>query len=294
MILKTSDTEDIKPFLKKLYTPPKDSHKGQNGKVLIIGGSSLFHSASIWAAEIASHIVDMVFYSSVEENNKIFEESKKKFSSGIVVRRADVGSYIQESDVILLGPGMVRGEVNPKFNIQNPTFSEILKIEDEPTSTYYLTKYLLNHYPHKKYVLDAGALQMMDKKWLLSMAVMPLLTPHKGEYEKLFDRESVEISAKKYNSIILHKAIDDSISDGVETYIVQGGNQGLTKGGTGDLLAGLAASLYAKNEGITSAVLASYLLKKTADSLQLTKGYWYNVNDLIEVIPSVLRELQNL
>ena len=50
-------------LLKTLYKPHSDSHKGENGKVMIIGGSKLFHAASLWPLEIASKIVDMVFYS---------------------------------------------------------------------------------------------------------------------------------------------------------------------------------------------------------------------------------------
>src|SRR5579863_9502121 len=93
--------------LKKLYTPPADSHKGQNGKLLIIGGSHLFHAASLWALTIASRIVDMVFYASVDENNQIVHELKKEFRNGIVVPRDEVESYIEESDAVLIGPGMV-------------------------------------------------------------------------------------------------------------------------------------------------------------------------------------------
>jgi len=52
----------------------KDSHKGQNGKLLIIGGSQLFHAASKWSLDIASKIVDMVFYSSVPSNNQLIKK----------------------------------------------------------------------------------------------------------------------------------------------------------------------------------------------------------------------------
>ena len=34
---------------KSLYKTPSDSHKGQNGKLTIVGGSKLFHGASLWA-----------------------------------------------------------------------------------------------------------------------------------------------------------------------------------------------------------------------------------------------------
>src|SRR3990170_8665678 len=102
--------EEIKDYLKKLYVPPKSSHKGQNGKLLIIGGSHLFHSASLWALKVASRIVDLVHYSSVDENNKIVQKLKEEFRDGIVVSRSEIESYIEEDDCILIGPGMLRTE----------------------------------------------------------------------------------------------------------------------------------------------------------------------------------------
>ena len=247
MLIRTSDTKSIKPLLKSFHLPKPNSHKGQNGRVLIIGGSSLFHSASIWAAEIASHVVDMVHYSSTEENNEIFTSLKKKFRNGIVVAQKDLLSYVEEDDVILIGPGMVRGKKNPKSEIRNPKFDDILKIKDEAEYTYNLTKYLLKNYPNKKFVLDAGALQMMEPEWLQQLKSKAVITPHQGEFEKLFGfsvnrysvrekAEAVQKQAKKYKCVILLKAIDDFVSDGEKMFIVEGGNAGLTKGGTRDIL----------------------------------------------------------
>src|SRR6266436_10101426 len=98
-------------ILKQLYTPPPNSHKGQNGKLMVIGGSHLFHAASLWALEIASKIVDMVFYSSVPENNEIVFQAKKEFRNGIIVPRNQIENYIEEADCVLLGPGMMRAEL---------------------------------------------------------------------------------------------------------------------------------------------------------------------------------------
>jgi len=302
MLIKTSDINSIKPFLNKLTLPKANSHKGQNGKVLIIGGSSLFHSASIWAAEVASHFVDMVHYSSTKENNEIFISLKKKFRNGMVVPQRDVPEYVEEDDVILIGPGMVRGTISSKFKVQSSKFSDILKIKDEATYTYYLTKYLLQKYPYKKFVLDAGALQMTEPEWLLQLKTKVIITPHQGEFTKLFGKsvnqysvnekaQIVQEQAKKYNCVILLKAIHDFISDGVRIVVVEGGNPGLTKGGTGDILAGLATSFFAKNQALESCLLSSFILKKTADELFLQKGYWYNINDIIDFIPSVLKNL---
>ena len=168
-------------YLKNLYLPPKDSHKGQNGRLLILGGSHLFHSASLWALKVSSRIVDLVHYSSVPENNKIVQKLKEEFRDGIVVPRAEVESYIEEDDCILIGPGMVRAEgaiSNIKYQISN--IKEIEKIEDEGVQTHYLTKYLLQKYPNKRWVIDAGALQMMETSWIPKNAV---LTPHHGEFK---------------------------------------------------------------------------------------------------------------
>ena len=66
----------LESILKQIYIPAGDSHKGQNGRLLVIGGSRLFHAASLWALEVASRIVDLVHYSSVEENNEIVQHLK--------------------------------------------------------------------------------------------------------------------------------------------------------------------------------------------------------------------------
>lgn len=112
MFIKTSDINLIKPFVKQFVLPKSNSHKGQNGRVLIIGGSSLFHSSSIWAAEIASYFVDIVHYCSTKENNDIFLSLKKKFRNGIVIEQKDIDEYVKEDDVVLVGPGMLRKKIS--------------------------------------------------------------------------------------------------------------------------------------------------------------------------------------
>lgn len=298
MILKTSQPEDIKPFLEKLVIPNDGSHKGQNGKALIIGGSTLFHAASLWAAEVASHFLDMVHYSSTEENLEIFTKLKTTFRNGIIVHKKDLQEYVKEDDAVLIGPGMVRSEItNDQLRITN--FQEVLSITDEAEYSRALTYYLLHTFPDKKFVIDAGALQMMDAEWLKDMNERCIVTPHQGEFERLFGEAITDLSleekaakaaqyAKEYNCIILLKAIDDIITDGQETIIVQGGNQGLTKGGSGDILAGLTVSFFTKNDGVTAAVLASYIEKLAADDLKKDNLYWYNMIDLIHNIPKVL------
>ncbi len=300
-LVRASDPSQIKHFLKNLYLPSSNSHKGQNGRVLIIGGSSLFHAASIWAAEVASHFVDIVHYSSTVENEEIFLSLKKKFINGIVIPQKDLPCYVDEDDAILVGPGMIRSDKDQVLSIKYQNWEKIQKTANEADYTYCLTKYLIDNFPHKKFVFDAGALQMMEKDWLLNLKTPPILTPHQGELKRLFGidvskssleekQKIVQELAKQYRCVILLKGAGDIISDGENLIVVEGGNQGLTKGGTGDVLAGLTVSFYAKNPPLESCVFASFLLKKTGDQLSKTKGYWYNIDDIIKMIPDVLRE----
>jgi len=301
MYLQSSNSKDIKPFLEKVYIPPANSHKGQNGKVLIIGGSKLFHAASLWAAEITSHFADMVHYASTRENESVFLALKTMFRNGIVVEQSQIPNYVAEDDAILIGPGMVRSEIrNPKSEIIK--FTDILALKDEAAFSRLLTHYLLKNFPEKKFVIDAGALQMMNPDFLKSRKNPVIITPHQVEFERLFKTKITDLSveekqkkvqkyAKEYECVIMMKAVVDIISDGDEVYVVKGGNQGLTKGGTGDILAGLTVSLYAKNDPITSCVISSFIEKKCAEELEKEKRYWFNNHDLIENIPAILKNL---
>lgn len=285
-------------FLNKIYIPSSSSHKGQNGKLLIIGGSHLFHAASLWALQIASKIVDMVFYASVPENNAIVQKAKEEFRNGIVIHRDDSEDYIKEADCVLIGPGMLRSE---KFIMKSEKFimkdiKDINSLKNEGEQTYYLTKYLLEKYPKKKWVIDAGALQMMDLDWLSRLDEMPILTPHRGEFERTFSRElgiknnELEEIAKKYNCIILLKGENDTVCSPDECIEISGGNAGMTKGGTGDVLAGLVASLYCKNEAFLSACTGSFINKRAGESLYEKVGLYFNASDLVDEIPKVMKK----
>jgi len=276
--------------LKKLYIPPPTSHKGQNGKLLIIGGSKLFHAASLWSLKVASRIVDMVFYSSVPENNKIVGRAKEEFRDGIVVPRHQLDSYITEADCVLIGPGLPRKEGQ----------------EEEDDDTKELTEKVLKKYAHKKWVIDGGSLQTMDPTFIPKNAI---LTPHRKELETLFklktqnsklktttqkskvDEKNVQEAAREYSCVILLKGQTDIVCSLNECVGISGGNAGMTKGGTGDVLAGLVAAIYCKNDAFLSACVGSYINKKAGDELYKRVGYYFNSSDLADEIPKVMKEL---
>lgn len=281
---------NIQPYIQNIHLQEKDAHKGQNGRLLVIGGSSLFHVASAWSLDIASRMVDLVLYSSVVENNEYIREAKHKFWNGIVVPRGEIEQYIQEADCILIGPGMMRNEQYPR-----KTVSQILAMKhddiDWENDTYAITNYLLSHYSDKRWVVDAGALQMMEPSLCTQSMI---LTPHQKEFEMVFhvqpnEQTVKEISNTHGNPIILVKGVEDIITDGKRSEIVSGGNEGMTKGGTGDVLAGIVASLYCLNDAFSSAVVGSYINKKAGESLYPNVGPFFNASDLIDAVAKTLK-----
>lgn len=251
--------EKLIPYFKSIRLPESDSHKGQNGKLMIIGGSELFHAASKWSLDIASKFVDMVFYSSVPSNNELIKEAKGNFWNGIVIPREDIHSYIEEADCILIGPGMERTQ-----------------------ETENLVNELLQKYPKKRWVVDAGALQMVDP---MNLREGHILTPHSRE------REIIEKKLGKAFTVpvvMILKGEIDTIQSGKTEIAIEGGNAGMTKGGTGDVLAGLVAALYCTQDALPACVVASYVNKKAGEYLAEKVGPNFNASDLVEAVPIVL------
>lgn len=261
----------VRPYLAQINLPRPESHKGENGKVLIIGGSELFHAASKWSLDVVSKFVDMVFYSSVPINNQLIKEAKANFWNGIVVPRDELTNYLDEADCILLGPGMERA-----------------------ADTAQLSNQLLSKYGHKRWVLDAGALQMLEPNLL---GPTHIITPHLGELKRLMKIENeltneeilTWLRGVNQPTLLLKGPVDRIFINNDETKLVEvaGGNAGMTKGGTGDVLAGLVAAFYATQPQAASAVTASYLNKRAGDELYQQVGPFYNTSDLAEKVPQL-------
>jgi hydroxyethylthiazole kinase-like uncharacterized protein yjeF len=277
--------------LKKLWKPRNDSGGEDNGQVMIIGGSHLFHGAPILALKAASRLVDMVFFSSPEETlSEVAAQIKAKLASFIWVPLAEADEYIGKSEAVLIGPGFLR------FHSERvPYEKRMAECDEECQKTRKVTYELLKGFPDKKWVIDGGSLQSMDKGWIPKGAI---LTPNKKEFEILFgngnekiEADTVMEAARKFECVIDYKAPVSIVSDGKTTYEIEGGNAGLTKGGTGDVLAGLTVGLLAKNEPLLAAASASWIVKKTADKLFEKVGYNYNADDVAEAVGGVWKEI---
>lgn len=277
----TTLSPQLTQVIRQLHLPQPDSHKGQNGKLLIIGGSELFHAASRWSLDVASCFVDMVFYSSVPDNNELVKEAKGNFWNGIVIRREEVESYIGEADCILIGPGMTR-----------------------TTDTTEISNTLIQKYHQKKWVIDAGALQMMDPGLLNEQMI---ITPHPRELAmvlaKVTGKDVAELvqdtseapasqlqkwSRQLGGATIVLKGRTDKVVTPDQCFEITGGNPGMTKGGTGDVLAGLVAALACTNELLVAAVAGSVTNKAAGEKLAENVGPFFNVSQLIAAIPESL------
>jgi len=273
--------------IKKLYQPLRDSTGEDNGQVTIIGGSSLFHGAPLLALKVASRIVDMVFFASPEPSvGRVAEQLKSKLSSFIWVPWEEVEDYIAKSDAVLIGPGFMRfrSEKVPRSQ-RSGGYDETAKVSRD------ITERLLKKFSKKRWVIDAGSLQVMDADWIPKGAI---LTPNKKELELLFGKMDAKEAAKKYGCIVVQKGPTTLVCEEDKCAEISNGNAGLTKGGTGDILAGLTVALYAKNDAFLAASCASYTTKAAADELYERVGTNYNADDLAENLPKTLFKLQGL
>jgi hydroxyethylthiazole kinase-like uncharacterized protein yjeF len=275
-----------KSELENLYKPPTDSNGEDNGQVTIVGGSKLFHGAPLYAVKLASRIVDMVFFASPDPSvGEVANKMKSELLSFIWIPWDEVEHYIEKSDAVLIGPGFMR--FSRESQIAN--HQSLSKDDKAAKETRDITKKLLSRFPNKKWVIDAGSLQVMDAEWIPEGAV---ITPNRKEFELLFQLEpemkNIEAMAKKYNCVIVSKGPETFVCSPDESIEVKGGNAGLTKGGTGDVLAGLTVALLAKNDALLAACAASYIAKAAADELYKKVGPNYNADDLADKIPETL------
>jgi hydroxyethylthiazole kinase-like uncharacterized protein yjeF len=105
-------------------------------------------------------------------------------------------------------------------------------------------------------VLDAEALHALAANPQSIKGKKALLTPNAGEYQVLSGkpwpttldakRSALETLARKYNATVIVKGAPDLISDGDQTFDDLQGSPYLTKGGYGDLLAGVAGAHLAR------------------------------------------------
>lgn len=270
--------------IKALHKPRPTSAKEENGQLTIIGGSSLFHGAPLLALTTASRLVDMVFFSSPKEQRGFVNKLNSSLYSFIWVPEKEVDYYIQKSDAILIGPGMMR------YSKQITDNSQQIKVNGDGKRTKELTERLLTKFPQKRWIIDAGSLQTMDEKFIPEAAI---LTPNRREFAMLFgmpkSMENAKIMAKKYHCIVVNKGAEASVCSPSQFKHIGMPQGGLTKGGTGDVTAGLIVAFACKNDPFLAACAGTFLVKLAAQKLSEKVANFYNADDLAKAIPETYK-----
>ena len=247
--------------------PKPNSRKGENGKLLVIGGSKRIHGAPLLAIRAAAKIADLVYFYSPEKNNeKLLQKMRSKTCLFITIGKRELNKAIKECDCVLVGNGLEVNGINAKL------VERALKA--------------------KRVVLDAGALRMVKPKRLKKCIV----TPHAREFEALFkvkaSKENAKQKAREYGCTVLLKGPIDFVTDGRRLRLNRTGNAGMTKGGTGDSLAGLAAAFHCNNPSFESALAAARANGIAGDLAFKANGYAFDAKDLIAFIPRALKRIR--
>jgi len=277
--------------LVKKFIPVRklSSRKGDNGKVLVLGGSYIYHGAPALSSLAALKTGSDLVYTCVP---KINVQSTRAVSPNLIV-------------IPLTDSKLTRGAVNKLLgqipvDLDSATIGMGLSIQD-PEALKLLVKSLLDR--DVRISLDATALVNYILPLLSGKNVV--VTPHAGEFKKMFGEappESkkariaiVEKFAKEYSITILLKGPTDIISDGEKTYLNPTNTPGMTVGGTGDILSGIIAAMLARNRnGLESAVISAYFNGLAGKSTQKKLGPHMTATDLLDELPSVMKSFDKI
>jgi len=248
-----------------------NSHKGDNGKVMVIGGNEMFHGAPLLAALAAEQAgADLVYLWLPSCHAQV----ARTYSLNLIVHTfqethlspADVKTllhFAEQTDVVVIGPGLGS---HPDTQKAIKTFLTELQVPA---------------------VVDASA--------LLRITQFPkgsVLTPHRGEFTALTGEEPepahVQKWAKEFGVTIVCKGPKDIISDGKDVALNETGNALMSVGGTGDALAGFIGGLMAQHvPAFEAAELATRLWGLAGDERAKTHAS-LRAEDLLPIIPEML------
>jgi len=276
---------NLKDVLKKRS---EESHKGENGRLLIVAGSTdLTGAATIATLAAVTALrtgIDLVLVAAPRDvaltiNSYLPDIITLKMDGDFLGKKhiERIMMYEDKVDALLIGPGLGQKKDT------NDLVKMILKKTKKPV------------------VLDADAIKAVKG---MKFKGNVLLTPHSTEFsifsgkkvKKGLGNEEmgkiVKDAAKKHKCCILLKRKVDVISDGVRLKFNESGNAGMTVGGTGDVLSGLCGAFASTgNDLFDSASAAAFLNGLAGDNAFKKKGYGLIASDLLEEIPLILKHI---
>jgi hydroxyethylthiazole kinase-like uncharacterized protein yjeF len=258
-------------------TRDSQSHKGDHGEVLIIGGGPYAGAPALAgraALRAGADLVRVTCPTAVAHEIQSYCEDLivrpmegRQFEPGHV---GPVMEFASEHDTIVVGPGL----------------------GDDP-DTLDAARAILESYSGTA-VVDADALSVVPD---VETTADLICTPHQGELLDMGGgtsddwrerRDLVEDFAADLGHTLLVKGHYDIISDGERTRVSRTGNPGMTVGGTGDVLAGTTGALAATQEPIHAAALGAYVNGRAGDIVYEQRGNGLLASDLFEAIPAAM------
>lgn len=266
--------------IKSLWKDRDDfGHKGDFGKIAIIGGSMGMTGSSYLASNAALKAGAGLVYNIVPR--EIFDIMSIKFIEPIAKTFDDLEEmekFLEGIDTVGMGPGMGLGAYGKKV------FERTIKIE-------------------KNLLIDADGLNILSKNLNLleeRKDFSTILTPHEGEFARLTGLSLDEIKnnrktvaeefAKKYKVILVLKGHETIVTDGERTYTNRTGNSGMGTGGSGDVLTGIISGLMKNYDLFDAARLGVYIHGLSGD-LYARKNSKTSLRarDLIENLSAVFK-----
>ncbi len=153
-------------------------------------------------------------------------------------------------------------------------------------------------------VADAETLHALASKPSLGWGKQMLLTPNAGEYQILAQvpwpvfkgqrEDGVKALARRYHSTVIVKGVLDFISDGDRVAIDLEGSPYLTKGGYGDLLAGVAGAVLARSHSsFDAARAAAYIVGRGGEMAAEKWKEGTLASDVLALLPTVIKEARH-
>ena len=273
-------------ILKTVYKKRDNwSHKGNFGKILILGGSDEYTGSpaivALSAIRAGADLTKIIAPKRAADTCAGFSpemittalDCDKLNSSAFHTVKEESERY----DTIVIGNGMETGYE------QSLLVNRVLKEID------------------KKIIVDADAIKMADLNLLGKNMV---ITPNSNEFKILFKEEpskdlekrinQVYEKARQFNTTILLKGHVDIVSNGEKTFINKINSVYMTKGGTGDSLAGITSEMVClNNDFVEAAAAAAFINGYTGRTIAKKERESFSVMHLIENIESTINKFRH-
>ncbi|MFQ6047905.1 MAG: NAD(P)H-hydrate dehydratase [Phycisphaerae bacterium] len=270
---------------------PRDAHKGQFGRVLIVGGSVGMVGAPALAANAAlrggAGLVKIACPGVAQQAIASLAPCATSWplpcsAEGLIGRGAvgEVLSLARQHDVLGVGPGIGQSQQLRQL------IGRLLRLREKPI------------------VIDADGLNNLAAmgRWWSGCQARLVLTPHPGEMARLLEGAGIEadlarrdqaaaVLARQVRAVVVLKGAGTVVTDGQKIYLNRTGNPGMATAGSGDVLTGLIAALIGQRLGpFDAAVLGVYLHGKAGDLAARSVGQIsLTAADLVDWLPRAFR-----